>query len=294
MKNIGLVGLGKWGKILLDEFDKKINVSICVTTGNKKNISWLKKHYPDISHSTNYDELLQNNSIDAVIIATPIDTHYELIKNALKHKKHVFTEKPLSDTLSKVKFLESLAKRNKVILFVGHIFIYHPVLQKIKHLLKDDNLQYFSMTWNKFGSFKENIILNLVSHDLSILLELFGMPKKLSKIYSKGIISNIDMINLQVNYSKTFNGIITINRVSDHKLKSISIISKKHFLIWNNNDLYKLNTKTKKFYKIFHSNKTSLTIEVSEFIKTVKSNKNSTHNLQISRDTLKLVSKLMN
>ena len=198
MKNIGIVGLGNWGKTLLGEFDKKTNVSMCVTTGNKKNISWLKKHYPSIKHSTNYDELLQNNSIDAIIIATPIDTHYKLIKNALEHKKHVFTEKPLSDTLQKAKFLESLAKRNKVILFVGHIFIYHPVLQKIKNLLKDDNLHHFSMTWNKFGSFKENIILNLVSHDISILLELFGMPKKLSKISSKGIISNNDMINFNI------------------------------------------------------------------------------------------------
>jgi len=293
MKNIGIVGLGKWGKILLNEFDKKTHVSMCVTAGNKKNISWLKKHYPTIRHSTNYDELLKNDSINAIIIATPIDTHYDLIKSALEHKKHVFTEKPLSDTLQKAKFLESLAKRNKVSLFVGHIFIYHPVLLKIKNLITRDDLQHFSMTWNKFGTFKENIFLNLASHEISILLELFGMPKKLSKISSKGIMSNTDMIHLHVNYSKTCNGIIAINRVSDHKSKSISIISKKYFLIWKDYDLYKLNMKTKKFYKIFHSNKTSLSIEITEFLKTLQPNGNSTHNLQISRDTLKLVSKLM-
>lgn len=294
MKNIAIVGLGKWGKILLNEFQKTTNVSICVTKGNEKNISWLQMNYPNIKHSTNFNEILLDNSIDAVVIATPISTHYDLIRDALNHKKHVFTEKPLSETTSNAKNLQSLAKTNKVCLFVGHIFIYHPILEKIKKLIKNDKVYHISMNWNKFGSFKENTFLNLVSHDISILLELLGTPKKLSKISSENIISKNDLILLKADYSKTCSGFITINRVSNHNDKSILIVSKNHYLLWQDYNLYELNKKTRKFKKIFHSNKTSLSIEINEFLKNMKTGTSNSHNLQISIDTLKLISKLMN
>ena len=294
MKNIAIVGLGNWGKILLKEFDKKTNVSLCVTNGNKKNISWLRKNYPNIKHSTDYNKILLDESIDAVVIATPISTHYNFIRDALNHKKHVFTEKPLSETLSTAKNLQSLAKKNNVCLFVGHIFIYHPILNKIKELIKNDHVYHVSMNWKKFGSFEESIFLNLVSHEISILLELLGTPKKLYQISSESVISKSDLMLLKADYSKTCNAIITINRISNYKEKSVLIISKNHYLFWQDYDLYEINQKTREFKKIFHSNKKSLTLEINEFLKNMKNANSNSHNLQLSIDTLKLISKLMN
>jgi predicted dehydrogenase len=237
---------------------------------------------------------LDDVSIDAVVISTPISTHYSLIHDALNSGKHVFTEKPLSEIFSNAKSLQSIAIKKNLCLFVGHSFIYHPVLNKIKKLIKNDPILYFSMKWHKFGTFEENIFLNLLSHEISILLELIGLPKKITIISSKGVISNQDILIVKVHFSKTCNGVILIDRTSNNKEKTISLISKNQFLLWNDYDLYKLNKKTQKFNKIFHSNKNSISNEIDEFINNMKMGQSDKHNLQIATDTVKLVSKLVN
>ena len=149
------------------------------------------------------------------------------------------------------------------------------------------------MKWNKFGTFKENILFNLLSHEISILLELIGIPKKISIISSKGVISNQDLIIVKVYFSKTCNGIIVINRISENKEKSISIITKNQFLLWKDYDLYRLNKKTKKFTKIFHSNQSSISNEINEFLNNLKTSCSDKHNLQLATNTVKLLSNLV-
>jgi len=293
MQKTALIGLGNWGKILLNEFSKKTFISNCVTKGNQKNILWLHNNYPAIKHSKNYQEILNDKSIDIVVIATPISTHYQLILQALNSGKHVFVEKPLSDQYDQAKYLKSIALKHNLCLFVGHPFIYHPVLNKIKTLIKTDPIIYFSMNWSKFGTFKENIFLNLLSHELSILLELIGNPKKISIVSSKGIISNSDIIIIKVNFSKNCNGIITIDRTSKTSKKTISITTKNQFLFWEDYDLYKLDKKTMKYLKIFHSNKTSVSNEIRVFLNNVKQNDTNSHNLQLAINIVKLVSDLV-
>ena len=292
MKKIAIIGLGKWGKILLKEFSKKTCVSVCVTKGNQKNISWLHKHYPKIKHSKNYQDVLNDMSIDAVIIATPISTHYSLILEALNSRKHVFTEKPLSENFSDAQYFQTIALKKKLFLIVGHFFVYHPILNKIKKLIKNDSVIYFSLKWNKFGTFEENIVFNLLSHEISILLELIGIPKNLSIISSQGIISDSDILTINVFFSKNCSGIISIDRISENKEKSVSIITNNQFLLWQDYDLYSLNKKTKKFNKIFHSDQSSLTNEINEFLKNLKIRHSNTNNLQIAIDTIKLLSNL--
>ena len=293
MKKVALIGLGNWGKILLNEFSKKSYVSNCITKGNLKNISWLRKNYPEIKYSKNYLEILNDKSIDIIVIATPISTHYQLILKALNSGKHVFVEKPLSNQYDQANYLKSIALKHNLCLFVGHAFIYHPVLNKIKTLIKTDPIIYFSMNWSKFGTFKENIFLNLLSHELSILLELIGNPKNISVVSSKGIISNLDIIIIKVNFSKNCTGIITIDRISKISKKTISITTKKQSLFWEDYDLYKLDKKNIQYKKIFHSNKTSVSNEISVFLNNIKQNDNNSHNLQLAINIVKLVSDLV-
>jgi len=107
-------------------------VKKCSSLGNSKNISWLKNKYPSIQHTCNLKEIFADKEIDAVIIATPINTHYNLVKKALLAKKHVFVEKPLSSTLSNAEELIQIAKKNNRLLFVGHIFIFNEILKNTK------------------------------------------------------------------------------------------------------------------------------------------------------------------
>jgi len=95
MKKIAIVGLGNWGKNFVREFSKLSEISICYTKGDTRNLKWLKKNYPSIKHTNKYDDILKNNTIDAVVIATPIKTHYRLTTKALKSGKIFFFQKYL-------------------------------------------------------------------------------------------------------------------------------------------------------------------------------------------------------
>ena len=85
--NLAIIGLGHWGKKLVMEFNKSHKIKYCHTKGNTQNISWLKKKFPKIKVVTQITEILDDDNIDAVIIATPINTHYNLVKKALLAKK---------------------------------------------------------------------------------------------------------------------------------------------------------------------------------------------------------------
>ena len=111
MKKIAIIGLGKWGKNLIRDVSKISCVKKCSSLGNSNNIKWLKKKYPSIQYTYNLKEIFADKEIDAVIIATPINTHYNLVKKALLAKKHVFVEKPLSSTLSNAEELIKIAKK---------------------------------------------------------------------------------------------------------------------------------------------------------------------------------------
>ena len=109
---IAIVGIGRWGKNLIRDFSKLVQVKTCVTTGNRKNLAWLQQNYPDIIHTTDIHEILKDPSVDAIVIATPINSHFSIAKKALESKKHVFVEKPLTKTVGETQKLIKIAKKN--------------------------------------------------------------------------------------------------------------------------------------------------------------------------------------
>ena len=198
MNKIGIIGIGNWGKNLVRDFSKISDIKKCTSNGNIQNIKWLKKNHPSIDYVDNYKEIFNDEEINAVIISTPIDTHYTLVKKALLAKKHVFVEKPLCSKVEEAEELIQIAKKNNVFLFVGHIFLFNEVLKKIIQIAKKEKITYIEFNWNKFGSFDEDIFLNLLSHEISIILKLFGKPKKINLLSSFGFISKRDIVTLDV------------------------------------------------------------------------------------------------
>ena len=133
MKKIAIIGLGKWGRNLLREFSKISCVTKCHTRGNQKNISWLRKNYPKVVHTTSIRDILTDKNIDAVVISTPINSHFKIARNALEAGKHVFVEKPMTNTIVEAKQLLKIAKSKNLNLFVGHIFLHNEIFKKIKN-----------------------------------------------------------------------------------------------------------------------------------------------------------------
>ena len=200
----------------------------------------VKKNHPSIEYVNNYKEIFNDEEINAVVISTPIKTHYKLVKKALLSKKHVFIEKPLCSKISEAKELIQIAKKNNLFLFVGHIFLFNEVLKKIIKILNKEKISYIEFNWNKFGSFDEDIFLNLLSHDISIIFKLFGKPKKIKLQSSFGIISKCDIVTLNVKLSQNQNCQIYINRVSNEKQKIVKIFTEKNIYLWNDLRLYKI------------------------------------------------------
>ena len=292
MKKLGIIGIGNWGKNLVRDVSKISCVKTCSSRGDPKNISWLKKNYPSIQYTSDSKEIFTDKEIDAVIIATPINTHYNLVKKALLSKKHVFVEKPISSTLSKTEELIKIAKKNNLLLFVGQIFIFNEILKKIVQFSKRENITYVNFVWNKFGTFDEDIFLDLVSHDLSIILTLFGKPKKIKLVSAFGFNSKCDIVTLTLDLPNNKKCQIHVNRCSNHKQKHVTIFTEKNIYVWDDHRLYKNNKKSSSFRLVFESRHTPLETECKEFIKKLNETKISFESAYLAKDVIQVIQKL--
>ncbi len=233
MKNIAIVGIGYWGKKLVSEFSKIANIKFCYSQGNISNINWIHRNYPKVNFCKNFQDILDDSTIDGVVIASPSGTHFEYALKSLKSKKHVFIEKTISTTKKQGQALLAVARKNNLEIFVGHIFLYHPVLSKLKKLMKKEKMDSIYLGWHRFGPFKEKLSLDLLSHYIIILQELYNQPKKLIIKNKTGYITNCDILSLNVEFPKKLNCIIELNRVSSYKQREIIIKSNKNLYITN-------------------------------------------------------------
>jgi len=290
--NLGIVGIGTWGKNLVRDFSKYANIEKCTSSGNSENIRWMKKNYPTIEYVSDQKIFFNDDKFNAVIISTPIKTHYSLIKKALLAKKHVFVEKPLCTNVSDANELIKIAKRNNLLLFVGHIFLFNEILKKIIQISKKEKINFAYFQWNKFGTFDEDIFLNLLSHDISIILKLFGKPKKTKLVTSFGVISKCDILTLNLEFQKNKKCQIYLNRHSSTKQKFISILTKKNIYFWDDSKLYKYNKKSGNSKLIFKSKLTPLENECKKFINELVMPQISFDNANLAKDVIQVIQKL--
>lgn len=290
MKNIAVVGLGKWGKNLLREFSKVCNIVMCHSVGNKENIMWLKKKFPDTKYTKNLRDILNDESIDAVVIASPIKTHFPLSYQAICARKHLFVEKTISENSLDARTLIKMAKKRKLVLFIGHIFLYHPVLDRIKKITGNESIVHIKFSWMKTGSFHEDILLDLASHFISIIIELLGQPKNVKIIDAKKIVSSsYDIVTIEFGFDKGRTCVIDVNRVSNFKKRSITIVTTKNTFQWDDDNLYKFNKRKLSYDLVLRPNKTPLEIECKMFLHNL--NKSDYSNADKALKIIQLVEK---
>jgi len=178
--NIGVVGYGYWGPNLVRNFSEMSNARVhSVADLNPKALEVVSKRYPTTYVTTDYQELLRNPDIDAIAIATPVSTHFSLAMQALKAGKHVWLEKPMTETSSQARTLVEEAEKRGLILHVDHTFIYTGPVKKMRELVQSGQLGktlYYDSTRVNLGLFQRdvNVIADLAVHDFSILDYVFG------------------------------------------------------------------------------------------------------------------------
>ena len=178
MINIAVVGYGYWGPNVLRNFYEHddANVVRCCDV-NPKRLALVKSKYPSVEVSENFEDVLNDDKVDAVAIVTPVATHYEFARKALEHGKHVLVEKPLAASVAEAESLVTIAESHKLTLMVNHTFIYTGAVRKMKEIVETGDigkLYYFDSVRINLGLIQKdvNVLWDLAPHDLSIMEHL--------------------------------------------------------------------------------------------------------------------------
>ncbi len=191
MLSVGVIGYGYWGPNLVRNFQESdvSNVTM-VSDLNDARLKLVKSRYPTVETTIEHRDLISSDSVDAVIIATPVHTHFDLAISALKAGKHVLVEKPLTETSEQAKTLIAEAKQRSLVLMVDHTFIYTGAVRKLRELVAGGelgNLYYYDSKRVNLGLFQPDVsvIWDLAVHDLAIMAYVF--PQQPIAVSATGI-----------------------------------------------------------------------------------------------------------
>lgn len=180
MINIGVIGYGYWGPNLVRNFAETPGASVAAVSDlDPKKLELVKKRFPAATVTTRFQDLLENPAIDAIAVATPVNTHFELGMAALKAGKHLWLEKPMTETSLQARKLVDEAEKRKLVLLVDHTFIYTGAVRKMGELMKAGDLgrvYYYDSLRVNLGLFQHDVsvISDLAVHDFAILDYLLG------------------------------------------------------------------------------------------------------------------------
>jgi predicted dehydrogenase len=173
---IGQAGLGAWGRNLARNFADLADLAWLCDTAESKRDEFTAR-YPQARFTTSFSDLLEDDALDAVVVATPVPTHHELARRALEAGKHVFVEKPPAMTSGEIDELVSLAEERSLVLMPGHLLLYHPGVRMLKELVDGGDLGDVLCVYGNrqnLGVIRpyENALWSLGVHDLSVILYL--------------------------------------------------------------------------------------------------------------------------
>jgi predicted dehydrogenase len=181
---VAIVGLGYWGPNLVRNFSSipESRVVVCCDI-NEERCRKIAGIYPGIACTQRVADIFGHSEVEAVAIATPIRTHYALVKQALHSGKHVLVTKPLTSDVAQAQELVDLAEEKGLVLQVDHTFIYHPAVEKLKDIVvrgELGDLYYFDSVRINLGLFQPDVsvIWDLAPHDISIMQYLIDRPVK--------------------------------------------------------------------------------------------------------------------
>jgi predicted dehydrogenase len=240
MVNIALIGCGYWGPNYVRVFNEIedsnliyiADIDIAKLTKLTKNSS--------ISVTKDYKEILEDDKVDAVVVSTPSNTHYEIAKNCLLKGKHVLVEKPMTVSSKESEELIKTAESKKKLLMVGHTFMFNPAVQKLKEYIKDGTLgdiYYISLVRTGLGPVRKdvNAMWDLAPHDVSILNYLLdSIPSRISAIGGAYIRENIeDVVFMNLIFKNRVLANIHASWLNPHKVREVTVVGSKKMAVFD-------------------------------------------------------------
>lgn len=241
MATVGVIGCGYWGPNLIRNFNQIPEVKIkyaCDLDG--KRLQHIQSLYSEIQVTKDYREILKDNSVDAVCIATPVHTHFPLAKDALLSGKHVLIEKPLTACVKEAEELIELSERNKKVLMVDHTFEFTVAVNKIKEIIERNelgNIFYINSDRLSLGLFQKdiNVVWDLAPHDISIMIYVLRMnPISVSAQGQSHILKGIEDVSMvKVQFPQNIIAFLRLSWLDPCKVRKMTIVGSQKMLVYD-------------------------------------------------------------
>ncbi len=177
---VAVVGAGHWGPNLINNFQNSRRSQVSwVVDRDQARLERVRERFPDVQTTDDFDRVVRDDGVDAMVIATPTSTHFDLAHAALEAGKHVLVEKPLADSAERCEALCELAERERRVLMVGHIFVYNDAARQVKQIIEAGGLgriYYIAMNRTNLGPIRVdvNAAWDLAAHDIALASDWLG------------------------------------------------------------------------------------------------------------------------
>ena len=240
MIRIGVLGYGYWGPNVAKNFHSRGRAEVAmVCDRDAKARGRLQKLLPAVPFTTDPNEILTSPKIDAVAVVTPVSSHFELAKKALENGKHVFIEKPFTQSSAQAEEIIELAQRKKLQIMVDHTFLFTGAVQKIRQLVDEGSLgelYYYDALRVNLGLFQHdvNVIWDLAPHDLSIMDHVIrSKPEAVVATGAQHFGNLEDIAFITVYFPNKMIAHVNVNWLSPVKVRTTLIGGEKRMLVWN-------------------------------------------------------------
>ena len=242
MLNIAQIGCGYWGPNLLRNLVANTECKVkLVADAAKERQNYIKSLYPAITVTSDAQEVFENPEVNAVIIATPVRTHYDLAVQALENGKHVLVEKPMATSVAEVEQLGELADKKSLVAMVGHTFLYNAAVRYVKRLINSGdlgNIRYIYSQRINLGRIRSDVdaLWNLAPHDISIIQYWLGDPEPVSirRIGMDYVQNGVDdVVFLNVVYPENIMANIHVSWLDPHKVRQMTVVGSKKMVVYD-------------------------------------------------------------
>lgn len=239
--NIGVIGYGYWGPKLVRNFQESGNSRVLmVADRDQRRLNQVATNYPTVELTNDHRVLLQTAEVDAVVVATPVRTHFPLALEALRHNKHVLVEKPLAYTREETDILIEEADRRGLMLMVGHTFEYNPAVEMLKRLAQSGELgrvYYINSARTNLGIFQKdvNVLWDLAPHDLSILMYVLEQdPISVSACGESYVQPGIhDVARMTLNFPEQIQAHVHVSWLDPCKIRRTTVVGSKKMVVYD-------------------------------------------------------------
>ncbi len=242
MLNIAQIGIGYWGPNLLRNLstNPQCNIKTVVDLSEERR-KFVANNYQNIIVTDDIKVVLNDKEIHAIVIATPVSTHFDLAIQSLKAGKHVLIEKPMAKTVKEVNDIARIANDKNLVAMVGHTFLFNVAVHKVKEIIDSGelgNIRYIYSQRVNLGRIRNDVdaLWNLAPHDISIIQYWLDEPEPL-KIHKQGMdyVQNglDDVVFMNIHYPNNIMANIHVSWLDPHKIRKITVVGTKKMVVYD-------------------------------------------------------------